>query len=733
MQIPQMGYEGLSYNKMPADNGRKSQRGKGDRGAGRGGKSAPQAKQGGITFPWINGQIVAAAESGNIHQLVTVITSYLPQMNLVNLSTGLHRLAKLSGGDARTHTFLKQGLLPVLLNSTQQALLRSQMSGSLPKCQALSNITWALATMHVIDLPLLHLVATFSYYQLTSFKNFELCQLLWAFAKLGTLSPDLSASTTQLFLTAGDYVARNIDQFSFRGLVMTAWAFATARHNDPRLFRTIAEQLLLGLDSANCQELANTAWSFATASVHQEALFERLAEESLPRLYEFKPQELSSMLWSFAAIGNQSDDLYVAAGKAAMGIELQAQQLANILWAITKMRPRHNMTQEVVLSLLPRCTRLLHTFKPQELASVALAAGKSFGRIDQEPLSQVPAQVTNFFQVALPLAIPTLREYSAQSLANLTSSLVSLQIGAESDIFEHVGLEIVSRDENSFENSALLLLLKTLPQVPSTPSVRSAIALLFTESSRRVDKLPVREFHILSRICAKICGDEEPSSSTSATWEHREELRLRCQQIANSGGLPTNQFSQANKSDIITAPAPGLHRREVEAPGLQRRGDEDILLYSDAPFVVQCGLKAQDEELGASADKWGSTTLVVAASSQGASIWETEANEQFRQALETSEALREEQARERGDAVEPPSLEETQASQFVVSVKNTFLELEEPAAEDGEPEPDLHLPPALACIPDSVSAEKLEAYRKQYARFRVGQATGARGELDTVS
>jgi hypothetical protein len=559
--------------------------------------------------------------------------------------------------------------------------------------------------MHVIDLNLLHLVATFSHYQLTNFKNFELCQLLWAFAKLGTLSGDLSTSTTPLFVSAGEYVLRHIDQFSFRGLVMTAWAFATARHNDPRLFRMIADWLIVGLDKANCQELANTAWSFATAGVHQEALFQRLAQEAIPRLHEFKPQELSSTLWSFASIGNPADDLYVAAGRAAMGMDLQAQQLANILWAITKMRPRHSMTQEVVLALLPRCTQLLHTFKPQELASVALAAGKAFGKTDQEPPMNVPFQVTRFFQVALPQAEPTLREYSAQSLANLTNSLVSLQLGADTDIFEQVGYEIVTRSESSFENSALLLLLKTLPQVRSTPSVRSAISLLFTESSRRVEKLPVREFHILSRICAKLCGEEEPSGCTSATWENREELRLRCQQIASTGGAPT---TQANKPEVVTG---GLFCNSEVDPS---RGDE---------------------ESGASSDKWGATTLVVAASSQGASVWETEANEQFRQALETSEALRhpkvEEQTREKGELT---IIEETQASQFVVSVKNTFLELEEPKdAEDGELELDFHLPPALPCIPDSVSAEKLAAYRTQYARFRVGSAIGAKGELDTVS
>jgi len=101
-----------------------------------------------------------------------------------------------------------------------------------------------------------------------------------------------------------------------------------------------------------------------------------------------------------------------------------------------------------------------------------------------------------------------------------------------------------------------------------------------------------------------------------------------------------------------------------------------------------------------------------------------------------SHSSHEQAARERGDTVESPTspAEEPHAFEFVVSVKNTFLELEKPkAAGDEDPEQELHLLPALDCIPDSVSADKLAAYRMQYARFRVGNANGAKGELDTVS
>jgi hypothetical protein len=716
--IPHMA-QGYPATKTPAAGARRPQRG-GGRGGGRGNATSggdSQKKQR-VTFPWINSQIIAAADTENLAHLVNTITTYLPRMNLVNLSTALHRLAKLAGSDQQTQRSLQMhALLPALLATVYQALSKSQVTGTLPKCQALSNITWACATMQVVDLPLLQMVAAFCQVQLQEFKNFELCQLLWAFAKLGAMNGAhcLCESTLPLFRSAGEFVIMSTDNFTFRGLVMTAWAFATARLHDPRLFHAIAERLMPSLHEANCQELANTAWSFSTAGVHQDTLFEMLAQASLPRLLEFKPQELSSILWSFASIGCVHDDFYVAAAHASLRMKLQAQQLANILWALTKMRPRHTNTRDVVVRLLPRCTQLIETFKPQELASVALAAGKSFGKVDQEYLEQPPKQVIAFFQAALPLAEPRLREYSGQSLANLTNSVLSLQLGADSGLFDAVSCEILRRTE-SFENSALLLLVKSLPQAPiRSAAVHSATCLLFNEAARRVERLTPREVQVLHRICIKLQGLEDSSASAS-----KEELRLICLNLASTGA--SGGFFPCVTTDYS-------HIGEVNDAHGDRRDSEEI--DEDGNDLLE--------------DKWatGPMTLAVAPDQQTASAWDAEATQQLREAMETSMAKREEQE----DLDVPTWLHSdasasgstTQAKElphYVLSVKNTFLDIEEENAEEVTAEEDLSaidLPPALDFIPDSVSAEKLQAYRANYARFRVGNAIGAKGELDTVS
>lgn len=735
MQTPAQTLHAAATSRNSGGNRPRPQRGGGRGGNGFARRDAPASQGKRVTFPWINGQIIAAADTEDLGHLLATIEAHLQQMNLVNLSTALHRLAKLAGSSRVHHHQAKlQQTLPTLLATVKAALLRSEATGSVPRCQALSNITWALATMQVVDAELVQMVAPRAHSQLADFKNFELCQLLWAFAKLGTVDPRLCDSIAPLFTSASQFVIRHIEDFTFRGLVMTCWAFATAKQHDPRLFRSIAARLIPMAYGANCQELANTAWAFSTAGVQEDRLFATLAAVAIPHIQEFKPQELSSILWSFASIGHSNDDFYQAAGRTAMQMQLQAQQLANILWALTKMRPHHESTKEALLRLLPWCTALCETFKTQELASVALAASKCFGTIpgSQEKPQSVPPQVIHFFNAALPMAVPSLREYSGQSLANIASSVLAVRVGATSGLFDAVGYEVMSRAE-SLENSALLLLLRTFPHAPQSAAVHSALCQLFAEAARRIEQLPARELQVLARICARPFGAIDIAvNGPPGNFQHsesREELRVWCLTLATkwrSGDIIPGEAQERVQEEMPRAP--NVHASD---PANEAKIDAE-----DA--------EAQ-EDISASFDRWAPTLTI--ANTGRASAWDEKAMEKMRHALEKSEARREEVARERVSADGPPvaeatawvspSREEPAARQphIVYSVKNTFLDVEDGNDDEGSDSElmNMPLPPALPFIPESVSAEKLQAYRANYARFRVGNALGAKGELDTCS
>merc|ERR1719436_463193 len=151
----------------------------------RGRKAAKRA-----TFPYINSQIIRVAEFGDPQMLVTTIEGYLSQMNLVNLSTALHRLAKFAANSYQFQAaLLRHPVLPGLLATTRAALSKSEAGGAPPQCQALSNITWSLATVQCVDLELLEVASRLAYKHVASFKPFELSAALWAFAKLHSVEP----------------------------------------------------------------------------------------------------------------------------------------------------------------------------------------------------------------------------------------------------------------------------------------------------------------------------------------------------------------------------------------------------------------------------------------------------------------------------------------------------------------------------------------------------------------
>lgn len=505
---------------------------------GQGGRPRPRTHQAGkrYSFPWINAQIIAASESGGLPHLVSTIMAYLPQMNLVNLSTAVHRLAKLTANDPKAQVELRQHpALEELLKAIAAAFGCLDASEAQP--QSLSNVAWSLATMRLMNRPLIQVVAALSVANISCFKPFELSTMLWAFAKLGTVD-SASWCAKPLFHTAATHIMKHVEHFGFRCLATTAWAFATARQRHARLFRSIAAQMVPMVHAANCQEMANTAWAFGTADFHDDQLFSELADKALLRLEEFKPQELSNMLWGFATNGFFQEAFFTSCAHVAQRMDLQAQHLANIMWAFARVRPRHPVTQTTILALLPLCTSQLSTFKPQEVSSTALAVAKSFGIGDDldraQPLPMpprgimlpLPQQVIDFFGAVVPWAVPRLREFSAQSLANTVSAYAMVQsVPGCGALFAAIGAEVLGRYD-SLEPTAMLHLLKGFSAVPlqAGGGVTQALA---AGVARHVEELRPQELQTLLRICAGPAGARRGVDPTAA------ELRCCCLALAN--------------------------------------------------------------------------------------------------------------------------------------------------------------------------------------------------------
>lgn len=624
------------------------------------------------TFPLINSQIIAVADTGDLELFMSTIEAYLPQMNLVNLSTALHRLAKLTSTDPEAMRLLHaHATLAGLTEAVRGALDRAGTGGAPPQCQALSNITWSLATVQVVDEALLRRAADLAGSHLLDFKPFELSSLLWAFAKLAEVDGVTHDCSAQLFQLAGAHVMERLDLFTFRCLVMLAWAFAAAGYYDLVLFRGLAAHMLPMVHTASCHELATVAWSFGRAGSRQDKLFSELAQKALPRLADFKAQELVDMLSSFARNGFFHKAFLEGMILAAQCLDFTMPHATSILCTISRLRPRHHVTRTAMLTLLPRCAPL-HSLKPNELSSLALATAKCFCTLsgaDAAPEeagasgaalpSLLPAEIAAFFQAAAEAARQRLSEFPAACFATFATALLAAGSQMDMGMYSAIGQE-ASHRACHMESLALLVLLRNLAAV-AQEELLGAVRALALEACRRVDQLRPVELQALRRVIAGLRGQLGVPAAGSS------ELLDFCLAIGESHvALQPLPLDLDLCYDL-------MERSPAEYPGDSDRNEEATVLAKRP-------------------QKTGSSSGAI------------------------------------------PLSAGPLAAGLVCSVKNTFLHVEGSNAESVGLRGDIDfkpLLPSLDIIPPEVSAEKLEAYRLDYQKFRTGNALGAKGELST--
>eukprot|EP00928_Gymnodinium_smaydae_P076972 TRINITY_DN6007_c0_g1_i1.p1 TRINITY_DN6007_c0_g1~~TRINITY_DN6007_c0_g1_i1.p1 ORF type:complete len:417 (-),score=77.21 TRINITY_DN6007_c0_g1_i1:379-1629(-) len=229
----------------------------------------------------INNRLISAANGGNMDALLETIKRDVSKMNIVNLSTALHRLAKLAARSARALEQVKTHAVVDQLVAAVSALrtISAPRTDTVPQPQALSNIVWALATIQRMDLPLLESCANLAQMHFSSFKPYELSAVLWAFATYDSLDSTAASYGAPLFREAADKLPGNMQDYSFRCLVMIVWAFATAGHHDEKLFASAAQQMRVVGESANRQDVSNAAWAFSRAGFFHDELFEVLSRK----------------------------------------------------------------------------------------------------------------------------------------------------------------------------------------------------------------------------------------------------------------------------------------------------------------------------------------------------------------------------------------------------------------------------------------------------------------------
>lgn len=508
------------------------------RGKGRGRKTEPKAPnvEGEVpgllgkrtSCPWINSQIIQASKEDNgIQRILGVVEMCINDMNLVNLSTSLHRLAKLSVVTPHSDRMLRQSpIMKLLLASIATAFCAVEQDPSLP--QSLSNITWSLATLRIIDYKVLELAGNLAVANMKDFKAFELASLLWSFAKLGT-ADTMTPVVSPLFRAATGRLMACVPGAGFRSLATAAWAFATARQASQRLFRAIAKEVQTCLPTANSQELANIVWAYGTVGHRDDQLFRMIAEECVPRLEEFKTQELSNTFWGFASNDFHHEAFYHKALLLAQGMQLQPQHVANILWAAARLQRKHPAARQAALHMVPGCLGFLTSFKPQEVASTAHAVAKIFSaeadgcEFHGQPM--IPLQISMFFSAITPWCQEHIESFSDQSLANIVSSFGMLRINLHPSFLASVERQVLERLKAS-DYAALVVFFRATVQCPQLARLEAQLAATLAQELVNFKSKELRSLAFTRSLKLGIVHqDTEPNV---------EELHRWCVELARS-------------------------------------------------------------------------------------------------------------------------------------------------------------------------------------------------------
>lgn len=336
----------------------------------------------------LNREICACADRGDFEALLNTVARKQTRMNLVNLSTALHRLARMSAEEGICKWDRDDHRVRALREQIRVQLERLLVgSTNEPHARCLSTIAWACGRLQDYDANVMQMVGELAESWMAMFKTFELANLLWGFAKL-------QLASASLFQAAQDHICSHMSEFSTRSLSLVAWAFATARpHSSAKFLRRAADAFagILSPQEEKPVSLANLVWGLATSGAHSsQDTLRIIGNACVAVLSSFKANEISITLWAFVRLTCFHEALFFAAAdrlskEHGLRSEIHSQGIANILWAFSRFAENCNTEAvaafaNVLSALLPTCQRLLPRLSPIEFSSTLCAASKLAAR-----------------------------------------------------------------------------------------------------------------------------------------------------------------------------------------------------------------------------------------------------------------------------------------------------------------------------------------------------------------
>lgn len=151
------------------------------------------------------------------------------------------------------------------------ALKRLERLGSAAfTAQGMSNIIWSLATVAILQKPLLHSFSQTFAVKLPEWKAQELSNSAWSFATLLVMDPVVDIIADTAF--------HQLEHFGFRHSANLAWALATLDQSHEPLLKAMAANAAANASELSPLSLASTAWACVSMNIIHFELLDAMAK-----------------------------------------------------------------------------------------------------------------------------------------------------------------------------------------------------------------------------------------------------------------------------------------------------------------------------------------------------------------------------------------------------------------------------------------------------------------------
>ncbi|GFE53542.1 kynurenine 3-monooxygenase and-related flavo monooxygenase family protein, putative [Babesia ovis] len=257
-------------------------------------------------------------------QILLAIQDKIDQLNAVNASTALHRLARHTTSYSR-YTLTAHETFGQLLMALERHLPDLDSQG-------LTNVLWSLVRLRVQPRWMEALLASIHQHA-KDLTPSELASCLYAISKLTTKS----ATSVDLRDSLIGLAQERVSHFK-RPLDITCIATALARLNvrNPVLFGQLSSAILASIQEFSLQQLCGVAWAYASLGFTDRALFARIRRVIEENASGTSMRDIVHLSWALSKLREADSELFLCTISPLVRSHishLSCRDISTVAWA----------------------------------------------------------------------------------------------------------------------------------------------------------------------------------------------------------------------------------------------------------------------------------------------------------------------------------------------------------------------------------------------------------------